>query len=985
MQDLIKVSDSILNIETKDIIQGIYEIEKLPNQVPYSKSVFYKVSKLTYEENYSMLQAMENAISVFNECECNLVYFLNSTKDGIELFLGVVERDVKKPDQIDIQEYGKLLKQSIEGHFQGSILKQIECSPQYVKSIIAPINGSNEFSLITGVPSLENEDEEKNKFQAIDRLIHSLSGEEYQIVVVSEPTSPKEVDQLKDDVYRMYNQLYGMSKTTVQNGENTSVSDGTSTTQGSNKGKSTSTNENESQQNESKNLTKAKGGGVSVSEGTNVSNSSSNTKSSGESKTVSVEYIQKEAQDILKYIDEILLERVKIGYRKGFYKTCIHVSTKSRATQISVENSIVSLFQGERNSLSPLNIKRYSDSVQIEDRKKVIKNFKIPFENEGTTLPNHITSICSVPVKDGRRGLACYLTTEEVGFVAGFPTKEVSGIPLNKGVEFGLNVKNAEELENIHLGHVMHMGRMLPHKVVLDKNVLSKHVFVAGVTGSGKTTTCQNLLLGSNMPFLVIEPAKTEYRVLMKNESLKNKVTVFTLGNEKVAPFRINPFEFLPSETITAHVDMLKASFEAAFEMEAAMPQILEASIYRCYEKKGWDINNDNNEHILDKNDAFDGTGAYFPTLSDLVIAIREVVEEQGFDDRLKNDYIGSLIARINGLMVGSKGQMLNCKKSVDFEWIINNNVILELDDLKNGSDKALVMGLVLSRLSESLKYMHKVKPDFKHITLVEEAHRLLSNVGINESGSKRQSVEMFSDMLAEVRKYGECLIIVDQIPNKLAPDVLKNTNTKIIHKIFAKDDKETVGDSMALDDKQKNHLSYLETGETIMFSQGWNKPVQVRIQQLTNTTLCDVSTENVAELYKEFNIEFHKNTSHVVKSMLPVISDFEIDQYINSKSRLENLFKTEFISKSYRLKKERLQIFKNSINELFSNINNDIKRELLVHERVAFEGVLKGGSIERDFLTNEFSIFFKLLLDDQYDDLSAYFDGKEEIFEVRR
>lgn len=31
-----------------------------------------------------------------------------------------------------------------------------------------------------------------------------------------------------------------------------------------------------------------------------------------------------------------------------------------------------------------------------------------------------------------------------------------------------------------------------------------------------------------------------------------------------------------------------------------------------------------------------------------------------------------------------------------------------------------------------------------------------------------------FADMLAEVRKYGESLIIVDQIPNKLTPEVLK-------------------------------------------------------------------------------------------------------------------------------------------------------------------------------------------------------------------
>lgn len=73
---------------------------------------------------------------------------------------------------------------------------------------------------------------------------------------------------------------------------------------------------------------------------------------------------------------------------------------------------------------------------------------------------------------------------------------------------------------------------------------------------------------------------------------------------------------------------------------------------------------------------------------------------------------------------------------------------------------------------------------------------------------------------MAEVRKYGEGMIIVDQIPNKLAPEVIKNTSTKIIHKLLARDDKDTVGDAMLMDDKQKIYLSALETGQVVVFSE---------------------------------------------------------------------------------------------------------------------------------------------------------------------
>ena len=102
--------------------------------------------------------------------------------------------------------------------------------------------------------------------------------------------------------------------------------------------------------------------------------------------------------------------------------------------------------------------------------------------------------------------------------------------------------------------------------------------------------------------------------------------------------------------------------------------------------------------------------------------------------------------------------------------------------------------------------------------------------------------------MLAEVRKYGESLIIVDQIPNKLTPEVLKNTNTKIVHKIFAQDDKEAIGNTMSLKDEQKNFLSNLETGRVIISNQSFAKPIQVQIKALedVSTTSSNIVDENI-------------------------------------------------------------------------------------------------------------------------------------------
>ena len=227
----------------------------------------------------------------------------------------------------------------------------------------------------------------------------------------------------------------------------------------------------------------------------------------------------------------------------------------------------------------------------------------------------------------------------------------------------------------------------------------------------------------------------------------------------------------------------------------------------------------------------------------------------------MEAEYLGSLKARLQALLVGAKGMMLNTPRSIDFKNLVKQKVVLELEDIKDGSEKSLLMGFIITNLLEAVKYQYKQNSKFQHITLIEEAHRLLSKYEPGDSSNKKRGVEVFADMLAEVRKYGESLIIVDQIPNKMTPEVLKNTNTKIVHKIFAQDDKDAIGNTLALNDEQKNFLSYLEKGRAIVITDGWKKPVQVQIELLSNTTgVPDISEDIIKRRIFEYYIENHKN-----------------------------------------------------------------------------------------------------------------------------
>ena len=175
------------------------------------------------------------------------------------------------------------------------------------------------------------------------------------------------------------------------------------------------------------------------------------------------------------------------------------------------------------------------------------------------------------------------------------------------------------------------------------------------------------------------------------------------------------------------------------------------------------------------------------------------------------------------------------------------------MEEMKSPEDKALIMGFILARLSTVIKMLHKKDNKYRHLTLIEEAHRLLTKVEPNGNGAKKAAVETFADLLAEVRKYGEGLIIVDQIPNKLAVEVLKNTNTKIIHRLLAKDDKDAVGDTMMMDDKQKEYLSSLAAGETIIYSENTELPVQVKIQSITNTNEAEIPEGLIRQRFEEY------------------------------------------------------------------------------------------------------------------------------------
>lgn len=865
---------------------------KLLNILKKSKKSFIKIKEVVYEKDNPKKENFETILSSMDNINFQYIYLILGKKDRCEIYLGCIEN---KNFEISTNEYlCDILDPIFKGVFKGS-KTELLTSGDIEENITNFLSKNKRESNLIGIPTCNHEDKNDDN-QYIDTIINSMIGIEYCISVVFENYSKDQINNLELDLNKMYENLNETGKKNIQKstgcGKNNTVSN--SKNNSKNKNSSETQTKDETSGNSRKSIAKSNQESDIQSE----DHSESTSLSENQNESIAIEKIDKLALNRLKLMDDFDFPRINLAKSKGMFKVKTYLSSTNVVYLERLENIIKSLYQGGENNSNPLKISSEKDDT--------------------STL----------------------LTLKELSLLIGIPKSEIIGLEINQGVDFALNFPEIKSKNKIELGNLLNRGTKINKIVSLDKKELNKHIFIGGVTGSGKTTTSHNLLIKSELPFLVIEPAKTEYRELRK---IITDLKIYTLGDEKTLPFRINPFEFLEIENITSHVDMLKASFEASFEMEAAIPQLLEAAIYRSYERYGWDIDDNTNIYLENRKDAWNTGGIYFPTLEDLLKNVEEIINEQGFDERLKKDYLGSIKARLQSLLIGSKGQMLNTRVSIDFENLLKEKVILELEEIKSGGDKSLIIALIITRLCETLKSIFLKDPNFKHITLIEEAHRLLAKIAPGESPNKKQAIELFTDMLAEVRKYGEALIIADQIPNKLASEVLKNTNTKIIHKIFARDDKEVVGDTMSMNDLQKSYLSNLKVGEAVIFSQNWKMPVHTKIFSMTNTSGKLMTNQELRKILRPTILQDN------------IISFYPESLFLNENS-IENL---EIYQKEYKKLYRYFKVDKTLFLDYFNTLPEKVKK-YFVYKLIITKKANRIKENPEIALTKEFESFMK-------------------------
>ena len=418
-------------------------------------------------------------------------------------------------------------------------------------------------------------------------------------------------------------------------------------------------------------------------------------------------------------------------------------------------------------------------------------------------------------------------------------------------ISAGLPVNETESTSKTYAGNLINAGDIeigllkssgSKNSIGISLKDLAKHMLVVGTPGSGKTTFSVSLLdrlwKEHHIPFLVIEPAKNEYRALIQSIP---ELQVFTPGKNFISPFVFNPFVPPRNVKLETYKSTLKTAFAAAVSMSTPLDKIFEESINNCYSDFRW----------LDTY-TVDDKGQIF-NISDFIKCFQNTFDEIGYTGDAKN------IGRAGVVRLNSLSNLFDNYFSIPIQDLLEKPTIIELAAIENSDQKALIISLLLLSILAYVNSNYIGEGGLKNVILLEEAHVLLdaeSNASQGDANPSAIAQGLVKRMLAEIRSYGVGIVIADQSPRKVSTDVVALTDMKMVFRLVEATDKQIVADSMNMSEAQIQRMSRLKPGEAFLFFNRLDEPEEVITPdyRLENNISITLSDEGIRKLTTYWN-----------------------------------------------------------------------------------------------------------------------------------
>lgn len=572
------------------------------------------------------------------------------------------------------------------------------------------------------------------------------------------------------------------------------------------------------------------------------SNSESDTTTTNESRSQSISrnLVNKHVEAVSEHLF-YHSKRIESGKAIGLWKVGVYLMAEKESDLMGGSLQLRSILSGQESIYEPVRIHNITELMEeTVEGEKTLRELTLGHVSSPVLMVNSTNGrLFNHPLGEHYKELKTVLTTKELSYLINFPLRSVPGISVvDSAPEFSLNQTTTENDEVIEFGSMLYGGSETNMPFHLPINSLSKHTLLSGINGTGKTNTVQAVLNSiskskQHVPFLVIEPAKTEYvdwAIEYNKTHSDSPINIFIPGCKKyrdrktreevkLTDLHINPFEpvWLSAEqnpNVLTHIDRLKSTFASAFPMYDILPVLMEDLIYSLYQSQSTNWIGNGAEPVFGKT--------YAPTLTSMASHVDAVMDAHGYEKRVSDNMKACLNTRISSLRRGWKKDMLDVLHSTPWEELFNKPCIINLSYVGDDVDKSFFMALILQFLYEYRTSQAEIgainfnSNDCQHLTVIEEAHRVMQKCDKPELPQYKTAM-MFSNMLSEIRAYGEGMFLVDQVPTRLIPDAIKNTNTKITHRLVAEDDCTAIAESMGISKEQKPIIPKLLVGQCLV------------------------------------------------------------------------------------------------------------------------------------------------------------------------
>lgn len=844
---LAESSKLVDDIILKKYLHKLTELEIIPLDDELKKISnirLFKITEMVYQKDEYSTYKFASVFNSVQNLNCGVFIVADSNGEKTDFYMGVRSLDDKRTTK----SLKDTLRNALIGQFPG--VKSTDLLDPQAETFLADIPTKN-ISSVSCVANNKDEDFKDNEtfIQGLEKLALAMQGQKYTAIVLAKSTPPEQLDEIRRAYETIYTQLSPFANMQLSYGTNTalSISDalshgtttGTSYTKNTGTSKGTSyskgTTETESvskadtlgtlaktvvhsvNENYSENETYSEGEAFGENESTSENETHTRGLTSGKTENMQLTMQNKTLLNTLDRID-LQLKRLDECESLGMWECAAYFLSDSQETAEMAAGTYKALMKGSKSGVetSAINYWGRQDKAKLPVLRDYITNFIHPvfaYTTEQGYLPVTASSL---------------LSSNELAIQMGLPRKSVCGFPVIEHADFGKEVVSYGKKINrreLCLGNIFTMGTETNTPVNLDINSLTMHTFVTGSTGSGKSNTVYEILNQLHniygIPFLVVEPAKGEYKNMFGQIA---GVSVYGTNPKKTSLLKINPFSFPDDVHILEHMDRLVEIFNVCWPMYAAMPAILKEAIERAYVTTGWDLVSSENKN-----------GHKFPNFADILEQIEAVINESKYSADSKGDYSGALLTRVRSLTTGLNG-LIFCNDDISNEDLFDKSVIVDLSRVGSTETKSLIMGLLVMKLNEYRMSSGKINSSLSHITVLEEAHNLLKRTSTEQTseGSNLlgKSVELLANSIAEMRTYGEGFVIADQSPGLLDMSVIRNTNTKIVLRLPDRSDRELVGYAAGLNDEQIDELSKLRRGVAAVYQNDWVEPVLVQVNK---------------------------------------------------------------------------------------------------------------------------------------------------------